>query len=672
MWTLFRFELRHLLRDLHQLILVAIIVPLVLAPFVARSFDRVKQQSQPGRRGVYFFAIAGKVDASLRQALLRSGRFRELPLDGDPLSALRQEQIEVFLTFDEKPARAGENSESSPLTPRALRGPLENTLYFTIHFTSGRERSWRAREAMRDEILDHLAELRTGYVEQKLSLKSKDLLKLDSVNLANEQQEKLQIVGALLPILLVFIFFGTGSITALDTIAGERERGSLATLLVSALNRRDIAWGKWLSVLVVSLAFGLLQAAGIFWRVESLGGSALRSLPLGSRVLLAGLGLLMAASVAGLLLAVSAYSTSFKQAQLLYMPALLVVAALSGISWLESMPLASVMVVLPVAGLSLAIRDCVLHQGSWLWIGLGSLFSLAWTWFCLYLVERRLDREEDRPVSDHPQEQWRLQLGQDIPWFYACMAALMVVLPGNFPILAGLRGQVLVNQGLMLLAPLVLLRIYRQPLVSALRLGNTTPMNWAIIFLLAPLIHICANSVAILSSWLIPISEEMVRQMTETLLPETATAGELLVLIAASPAVCEEVAFRGALLHSWARPQDQRKPSLRTCLLVGILLGCFHFSLQRLLPTAIIGTALTYVALRTGSILPCMLLHFCNNALALLLHAYHLDYNAFPAWTWVASWALLLYLLRGLQGKGFQASDRETATTSPRESDAST
>jgi len=661
-WTLFRFELRHLLRDLHQLVLVAVIVPLVLAPFVARSFERAKEQGQPGRRGIYFFAFVGKAPDDLRQLLLRSGRFRELPLAGDPLQALRNEQIELYLTIGEKEGREDSVTSGATLTPRALRGALPGTPRFTIHFTSGRERSWRARDAMRDEIIEHVAGLRERYVEQHTHLVCRDVLQLESVNLATEQQEKLQIVAALLPILMVFIFFGTGSITALDAIAGERERGSLATVLVSALTRRDIAVGKWLSVLVVSLAFGILQALGVFWRVESLGGSALSALPLGFRLLLLLLGVAMAALVAALLLAISAHSTSFKQAQLLYMPSLLVVATLSAVSWLESMPLASVVVALPVAGLSLAIRDCVLLEGSPFWLLLGGLFSLFWTGFFLLLVERRLELEDDRPVSDVPQEQWRLQLGQDIIWFYACMAALMVILPGNFPVLAGLRGQVLVNQGLMLLVPLLLLRFYRQPAHRALRLGNTSAMNWAIIVLLAPLVHICANSVAILSSWMVPISEEMVRQMTETLLPETASAGELLVLIAASPALCEEIAFRGVLLHSWATPRDSQAPGLRTCFMVGLLFGCFHFSLQRLLPTAIIGTVLTFVALRTGSILPCILLHFCNNALALLLHAAHLDYTAFPAWTWLASWGLLLYLLRGLQGKGFPPADREFAT----------
>jgi sodium transport system permease protein len=360
------------------------------------------------------------------------------------------------------------------------------------------------------------------------------------------------------------------------------------------------------------------------------------------------------------LLWISARSTSFKQAQLLYMPALLVGAALAAVSWMPELSLSSVVCLVPISGLSLAIRDLLHEQLSLFWLTLTVLASLASTGLFLYWVVDSLQLDREAPGDDRPSEQMRQQLGQDVLWYFAAAAALMVVLPGNFPSLSGLRGQVALNQGMMLLLSLSLLKFYRQPLASSLRWRNTHWRNWLICLVAAPLVHVCANSVAIVSSWMLPMSEEMVRQMTELLIPEKTSQLELLLLIAASPALCEELAFRGTILHSLQKPADLRRPTWATCLAVGLVFGAFHFSLQRLLPTAVIGVLLTFVALRTGSIWPCMWLHLVNNSLALLLHSQHLDYTQFPAWTWLAAWALLLFLLRGLT-QGFPCHSGEHA-----------
>jgi sodium transport system permease protein len=636
MWTLFRFELRHILRDILQVIVVAVTIPMLLAPFVGNSIRRVTNQTHEAQKSTYFVAITGPKADLIRQLLPHLGRFRELPMQGGPDGSLREGLIDCYLSVEEG------TSPGAGLTPRAPDTPL-----VTIHYSSSRERSWRARDALQQALTEHLKTIRNQYLKG-LGQDPAQLYRLEPQNLASRQQEHLQTLASLVPIVLIFVLFGTGSVAALDAIAGERERGSLATVLVSALSRSDIALAKWLTVVTISLFFGVLQFIGIYFTTRGLGGTGLAGVAAPGWVLLFGLGLLLCLQVSALLLWISVRSSSYKQAQLLYMPALLIAGVLSGVSWMQSLPLASVVAFLPISGLSLALRDTLLADYS-LWQGCAALVSLGWTWLTLQSVAHRLDQDSnDRPYSDLPSEQMRTQLGQDIFWIYALAAAIMVVLPGNFPILAGLRGQVLLNQGIMLLLPLALLRLYGQPIMRSLRWRSTSASNWTLCLLAAPLLHICANSVAIISSWLLPMSEDMVRQMTEMLLPENVSQIELFVLIAVSPAVCEEIAFRGCLLHAVQQPGDRNLPSWRTCLMVGLAFGAFHFSVQRLLPTAVIGTLLTYVALRTQSIGPCMLLHFVNNALAVSLNSFHLDYTQFPGWTWVAAWGLLLYLLKRL------------------------
>lgn len=664
MWTLFRFEIRHILRDFQALVVVAVIIPVLLAPFVQHAFQRVARQAQEAQKSTFFVSIYGPRAAQFREILPSLGRFRELHLQTTPEMALQEGLIDCYITVEPAPrsARGEGESESISLTPQVLRGKLPDTPLVTIHYSSARDRSWRARNVMQEGWLNHLKRVRNSYL-LKMGQNPAQLYRIEDKNLATTEQERLQTMAVVLPVVLIFVLFGTGSVTALDAIAGERERGSLATVLVSSLTRYDIALAKWLTVVAVSLGFGVLQLGGLYFRTKGFAGAGLAMLGWGSWVAVFALALLLCGQVSALLLWISVRSSTFKQAQLLYMPALLVAGALAALAWLQELPLRSILLIVPISGLSLAVRDTLLLNGSPLWIGLASLASLLTTAFTLHSVAGSLQLDlSDGPPADRPEEQMRQQLGQDIGWFYATMGALMVVIPGNLPVFANLRGQVALNQGLMLLVPLLLLRLYRQPFGRALRWQPTSAWNWILVVLAAPLIHLCANSAAIISSWLVPMSEDMVRQMTELLLPAGASTAELLLLIAVSPAICEELAFRGVLLHAVHSPVDRVRPRLRTCFLVGLAFGAFHFSLQRMLPTSVIGVLLTWVALRTGSIWPCMLLHLCNNAMALLLEPYHLDYTAFPAWTWLVCWTILVYLLAKLENpasKGVRPADAE-------------
>lgn len=90
-----------------------------------------------------------------------------------------------------------------------------------------------------------------------------------------------------------------------------------------------------------------------------------------------------------------------------------------------------------------------------------------------------------------------------------------------------------------------------------------------------------------------------------------------IVVIAVTPAVCEELLVRGAIARALAA---------RTGLWVAVALSsayfaAMHLSLARAAPTAVLGGLLAVAALRSGSTVPAMIIHFLNNAVALSLAA---------------------------------------------------
>jgi sodium transport system permease protein len=69
-------------------------------------------------------------------------------------------------------------------------------------------------------------------------------------------------LSLLLPMLILFLLFSGGMGVAIETIAGEKERGTIATLLVTPLKRWELALGKIVSISIVTLASGASSFIG--------------------------------------------------------------------------------------------------------------------------------------------------------------------------------------------------------------------------------------------------------------------------------------------------------------------------------------------------------------------------------------------------------------------------
>lgn len=153
-------------------------------------------------------------------------------------------------------------------------------------------------------------------------------------DLATDKDSTGQIFSMMLPMLLIiFIFSGCMSI-APESIAGEKERGTIAKLLVSPTNRRAIALGKIISLSVLGLLCGassfvgtllsmpkLMQSEDMKASVYSVGDYAMLLVIIFSTVLV----------IVGLLSVVSAFARTVKEASTYVMP-IMVIVMLVGIT----------------------------------------------------------------------------------------------------------------------------------------------------------------------------------------------------------------------------------------------------------------------------------------------------------------------------------------------------
>ena len=115
----------------------------------------------------------------------------------------------------------------------------------------------------------------------------------------------------------------------------------------------------------------------------------------------------------------------------------------------------------------------------------------------------------------------------------------------------------------------------------------------------------------------LPISEELAERARLLFETERGPAGDLLLLLAitVSPAICEEVVFRGALLRSFRTAL----PAALAVALSAALFAGMHLSVHRILATFTLGLVAGGIVVATGSLLPAILFHGLHNSIAYAL-----------------------------------------------------
>lgn len=85
-------------------------------------------------------------------------------------------------------------------------------------------------------------------------------------------------------------------------------------------------------------------------------------------------------------------------------------------------------------------------------------------------------------------------------------------------------------------------------------------------------------------------------------------------LVALTPALCEEVLFRGVVLKAY-----ERRGTVKAIVVTAILFAAMHFSIIRFVAPFLIGLMAGYVAIRSNSIIPAILTHFTFNGISMYL-----------------------------------------------------
>ncbi|NOS99522.1 MAG: CPBP family intramembrane metalloprotease [Phycisphaerales bacterium] len=447
------------------------------------------------------------------------------------------------------------------------------------------------------------------------------------------------VLGLILPLVLVLMTITGAIYPAIDLTAGERERGTLESLMACPVPVIELIVGKFLVVSTIAIVGAALNLASVTATVyfggieQALSGAAsdgaqgfpIRALP----VILLSL-IPFAVFVSALMIAVCCCGRTFKEAQNYVTPLIIAVIVLGGIGSLPGARLAGVLVVMPVANMVLLTRELLsgvsVGPTVFAWVLTStSLYAVAAVVMAAQVFGRESVVFADN-VSFIALFRRRMFVPCDRPTVTAVGIYAVILFPVWFHIQGWLqldaerdmggvfRGTAVLMPILFGLIPMAFLIWRRVDLTATFQLRR--PAGAALLggILIGASAWVLAHSVLVWQSqWFggVPADAEDAAKRAIASMP-LWFVGLVLALV---PALSEELFFRGFLL-SGLRSSMRPTPAI---LIAAIAFGLFHFLAIRMVTTVALGLLFGWIAWRTWSIWPGVAAHICHNAILAIL-----------------------------------------------------
>ncbi|MFN9272960.1 MAG: type II CAAX prenyl endopeptidase Rce1 family protein [Planctomycetia bacterium] len=549
-------------------------------------------------------------------------------------------------------------------SPRGCIAALdaEGTVVLPVQMRPGRPVDRRVAEQFNAVVRSLADDARKRRIESA-GLPASVLAPLKTV-FAHEQQEMRPppahsimstLAGGVLVLLAVLTLTGA-FYPAIDAIAGEKERGTIETLLIAPCAARDIVFGKFLAVFAVTLATLAANAVSI----AATAAVARRFLPAGITMALPeeAVGVILvtvlsfvglAALAAATCLAVTTASKSGKEAQNTLTPVILLVSALAGTALLPGMRSDTSLAAAPFSGQVLVSRSvfaagdggphafpAVLGP-----LAITLLSAAGFTWLLLKATATMLTDEDilfrggDVAAGGfaRPGRRSRPNVVQGVLPIVAGLAALWYV-QGVTP--DDLARAIPLQQAAAVVLPLAVAawwqRVDLRETFGLRRPGGPFGV-WSDLACLAGAAMLGAGLFVIGAASLLAVkgtamSAEAQRLSEKILaLMQGHPAWMSWALMAALPAICEELLFRGWVLSGFAGRQASWRRAAAAIVAQAALFAIFHLLPERMPQTFLLGLVLGWMTLATGSLLPAVVCHLVHNSMPLVVLS-----RGMPAW----------------------------------------
>ncbi len=390
----YRKEMLDTLRDRRTLISM-IVVPLLLMPvlifgMVALSIKLIQRARREGAA----IMLLGAEHAPRLAARIRGAEgFQVVPPAEDYARRIEDKKLRAAIEFPpEFEERLAAGEEAADLTVK-------------IYHYQGEIRSTFAVRNLQKLLRDYRDEV----IEQRLAARNLspailEPFRTEEQNVASPEKVGGAMLGGLIPYMIILLSLTGAMYPAIDLTAGEKERGTIETILASPVSRTALATGKFLTVFTASVAtalLSLLSLAATFTfapQLREMGGERGRQLfniALSAKGVAAVLGMILPLAVmfSAALLAIALLAKSYKEAQSYISPLMIVVILPAVASILPGIELDAKLALIPILNVSLVSKEILTGTYHWNYIVLIFLSSCLYAAAALGIAAAAFKRE---------------------------------------------------------------------------------------------------------------------------------------------------------------------------------------------------------------------------------------------------------------------------------------
>jgi len=398
--TVYLKELKDSLRDRRTLISM-IVIPTFLMPLiifgVGTIMTKVVKKAQDERTTLV--VIGGQDSPGTLAALAAEKKLKIVESTGDYKKMISDKQVRLAVEIP-----AGFEASLKDGEPKTVM------LY---HYEGEMKSSMGVGEVDR-----FFRNLREKTIETRLADRGlpPDLIKpfeIKRQNVAPPEKVGGNMIGGLIPYIIIILCFTGAMYPAIDLTAGEKERGTMETLLCSPVHRVNLVLGKFLMVMTASVSTIALTLVSSSVSII-VGGSLMMGNSGGAKVAGATAGgggfmpiidpagilgvFAMIAPVAmlfaALLLTISLFAKSYKEAQSYVSPLIIVVLLPAMMGMLPGIELTAKTALVPILNLSLVCKEML--SGVWHWPYIALIFgsTVVYAAAAVALCVRMFNRED--------------------------------------------------------------------------------------------------------------------------------------------------------------------------------------------------------------------------------------------------------------------------------------
>jgi sodium transport system permease protein len=390
----YRKELTDSLRDRRTLI-STIVVPILLIPvmtvglggFVSSMLKKAEKEVAP------VMVLGGEDSPRTVQALSRLPAVRVIPPAADYARQIANKQLRAAVRIPRDFDAALDRGEPAKVEVYVYESDLNSEI------AGGK------LQAFFQELRQHTVENRMA--ARNISLSLLRPFDISKQNVAPEEKVSGAAAGAMLPYFVILLCLTGAMYPAIDLTAGEKERGTMETILTSRVSRTHLVLGKFLLVLTASLATALLAVISMWFSSRMAARMFAEQLAKASPaapfhvsmraqdlcvvfLLILPLAVLFSAA----LLSIALFAKSYKEAQSYISPLMIIVIVPAVASLIPGVELDTRLALVPILSTSLVSKE--VFTGTYHWNYIFTIFASSCLYAAVALVAavRMFNRED--------------------------------------------------------------------------------------------------------------------------------------------------------------------------------------------------------------------------------------------------------------------------------------